>query len=130
MFKMIMLVKRKKGLSREAFLRYWQAHSASVMAYREVLRIRRYTKTLPVAAPQEHASGLAIQRTPSSFDWDAMGEIWYDSQADFLQVRATQAARQALARLHADERTFVDMEASVLWFGEETAVIRHESDCP
>ena len=59
-----------------------------------------------------------------------MGEIWYDSQADFLQVRATQAARQALARLHADERTFVDMEASVLWFGEETAVIRHESDCP
>ena len=118
MFKITMLVKKKAGLSDDEFRARWQAHSAKVLTFREALRIRHYAKTLPLCADQP-----ATLRDTLPFAWDAMGELWYDSQAAFSQARATAAGQAALATLRADEATFVDLTQSVLWFGEEIRVV-------
>ena len=115
MFKIIMLVKKRPELSTEEFWAHWREHSAKVLRYREVLGIRHYAKTRPAAADS--------QRPTQTFNYDAMGELWYDRKEDFLRARQTAAGQAALAELRADEARFVDLENSVLWFGSEERVL-------
>ena len=115
MFKIIMLVKKRSELSDAEFWEHWRAHSAKVLRYREVLGIRHYAKTRPAAADS--------QRPTQTFNYDAMGELWYDRQEDFLRARQTPAGRAALAELRTDESRFVDWENSVLWFGHEERLL-------
>lgn len=117
MFKIIMLVKKKAGMSDAEFRTRWHAHSEKVLALQETLHIRGYAKTLP---PTDQP---ATMRDTLPFAWDALGELWYDSREAFSQARATAAGQAALATLRADEATFVDLAQSVLWFGEEERVI-------
>ncbi|MFC2752364.1 MAG: EthD domain-containing protein [Cardiobacterium sp.] len=117
MFKIIMLVKKKAGMSDAEFRSRWHAHSEKVLALQETLHIRGYAKTLPPADQP------ATMRDTLPFAWDALGELWYDSREAFSQARATAAGQAALATLRADEATFVDLAQSVLWFGEEERVI-------
>ena len=49
MFKIIMLVKKKAGMSDAEFRSRWHAHSEKVLALQETLHIRGYAKTLPPA---------------------------------------------------------------------------------
>lgn len=115
MFKIIMLIKKRPELSDAEFWEHWRAHSAKVLAQREVLGIRHYSKTRPEPA--------ASQRPTQAFGYDAMGELWYASREDFLRARQTPAGRAALAELRADEQRFVDWENSVLWFGHEERLL-------
>ena len=48
MFKLIMLVKKRDGLSDAEFRARWQAHSEKVLGFQAALRIRGYAKTLPL----------------------------------------------------------------------------------
>ena len=119
MFKITMLVKKKAELSPQEFLAHWAAHSAKVLQYQNILRIRRYAKTLPLDAVAQQAT----QRHTQAFCFDAMGELWYDSREDFAAARTTPEGAAALAELRADEVRFVDMAQSVMWLGEEECVI-------
>lgn len=51
-----MLVKKKAELSQQEFLAHWASHSAKVLQYQNVLRIRRYAKTLPLDAASQQAT--------------------------------------------------------------------------
>jgi len=115
MFKIIMLVKKKPEFSTEAFIARWQQHSEKVLGFKDVLNIRHYTKTLPLQAN--------TQRDTLPFKFDAMGELWYDSRADFQRARETEAGQAALAGVGGDEAAFVDLQHSVMWFGEEERVL-------
>ena len=44
----------------------------------------------------------------------------------FADARNSEVARAVLAELMADEAKFFDMKNSVIWFGEEEAVIEFE----
>ena len=118
MFKLIMLVKKRDGLSDAEFRARLQAHSEKVLALQEVLCIRSYAKTLPLCHDTP-----ATQRDTQPFPYDAMGELWYDSREVFETARQSTAGQAALAALRADEATFVDLAQSVLWFGEEERLI-------
>ena len=52
-----------------------------------------------------------------------MDELWYDCRADFQRARETEAGQAALAALREDEAAFVDLQHSVMWFGEEERVL-------
>jgi hypothetical protein len=119
MFKIIMLVKKKPELDTEAFIARWQQHSEKVLGLKDVLNIRHYAKTLPFQAGAQPAT----QRGTLPFAFDAMGELWYDSRDDFQRARETEAGQAALAALREDEAEFVDLQHSVMWFGEEERVI-------
>ena len=118
MFKLIMLVKKRDGLSDAEFRARWQAHSEKVLGFQAALRIRGYAKTLPLCHDTP-----ATQRDTQPFPYDAMGELWYDSRADFQRARETEAGQAAVAALREDEAEFVDLQHSVMWFGEEERVL-------
>jgi len=51
--------------------------------------------------------------------YDGIAELWFDS-ADSLQAKlATEEGRRAAIELLEDERRFIDLEQSPLWFGDE-----------
>ena len=106
MFKIIMFVRKKASLTREEFIKLWEAHSQKVIKYKEVLLIRDYTKTFPFFP----------------FEFDAMGELWYEHKEDFIQARNTPEGQKALADLREDELKFVDMASSVMWLGTEERI--------
>ena len=108
MFKITMLVKRAPNITQQEFVAHWAAHSQKVLANQKALNIVRYAKTMPV-----FPKGQSTKREMAAFDYDAMGELWYESV-------------QAFAELMADEARFCDIKNSVMWFGEEEAVIEFE----
>ena len=119
MFKIIMLVKKKPEFSTEAFIARWRQHSEKVLGCKEAVNIRHYAKTIPFQASGQPNT----QRDTLPFEFDAMGELWYDSRDDFQRARETEAGQAALAALREDEAAFVDLQHSVMWFGEEERVL-------
>ena len=122
MFKITMLVKKAPGITQQEFVAHWAAHSQKVLANQKALNIVRYAKTMPV-----FPEGQSTRRETASFGYDAMGELWYESVQAFADARNSEVARAVLAELMADEARFCDMKNSVMWFGEEEAVIEFGS---
>lgn len=120
MFKIVMLVKKAENLSTQEFLERWEAHSRKVMGYQANLNFIRYAKTLPFAPSGAKDS---MQRATAAFEYDAMGELWYESVETFAVGRNSAAGAAALADLKADEEGFCDMKNSVMWLGNEVALV-------
>lgn len=121
MFKITMLVKRAPGITQQEFVAHWAAHSQKVLANQKVLNIVRYAKTMPI-----FIEGQSTKRETAAFDYDTMGELWYESVQAFADARNSETARAVLTELMADEARFCDMKNSVMWFGDEEAVIEFE----
>ena len=119
MFKIIMLSTKKASLSTTEFTRLWRLHSQKVEDFKEVLRIQRYCKTVPLTGGNQ----LSTQRETLPFKFDAMGELCYGCKDDFLRTRDSEEGRRVLAILKEDEKRFVDLSNSVMWLGEEEQVL-------
>jgi len=117
MIKLTFALVRAPHLSREAFQRYWlETHAPLVASVKDVLRIRRYVQlhSLPadVSASLRQARG-----GPEGFD--GVAQLWWDS---FEDMAADPAAAEAGRLLLEDERKFIDLARSPLWWGEEKAI--------
>lgn len=123
MLKLIMCVKRRPDLTREEFDDHWCNHHAPlVIKYSAMLGIRRYIQTVPFA---NEAAQHALQRTRNAapVDFDGCAELWWDDLASHLAARKTEEGLNALQQLIEDERKFVDLAHSQLWYGEERHII-------
>lgn len=109
---------RRPELTREAFQTYWfERHAPLVASVREVLRIRRYVQSHSLAP--ELSEPLRLSRgAPPQFD--GVAQLWWDSLDD---VAANDpAAIQAGRLLLEDERKFIDLSRSPLWWSEEKEI--------
>ncbi len=123
MLKLMMCVKRRPDLTRREFADYWQDHhGALVRMHQDVLHIRRYVQTLTLddALTQE---SLRVSRSALKAEFDGCAELWWDSLADHLATRKTPQGVEALQALMVDERRFVDVSRSQLWYGTERLII-------
>lgn len=123
MLKLIMCVKRHPDLTREEFDHHWRNnHAALVIKYSDILGIRKYIQTVPFA---NNAAQHALQHTRGSaaVDFDGCAELWWDSLESHLAARKTEEGLSALQALIEDERKFVDLAHSQLWYGEERHII-------
>jgi uncharacterized protein (TIGR02118 family) len=123
MLKLIMCVKRRPELTREEFDRHWiERHAPLVRAHRAPLGIKRYVQTVPL---DNRAAQAAIQagRGAEAVDFDGCGELWWDDLETHLAARKTPEGAAALRLLIEDERRFVDLGQSQLWYGTERLVI-------
>lgn len=121
MIKLTFCLIRRPEFTRERFQAYWFDHHAPLVeSVKAILRIRRYVQmhSLPVAASD------ALRRArggPEGFD--GVAELWWDSLTDMeasaIDPRAAEAGRILLA----DERKFIDLARSPLWWGEERVII-------
>lgn len=118
MIKLTFCLVRRPELTREAFQDYWlNTHGPLVASVRETLRIRRYVQlhSLPAEVSEE------LRRTrggPEGFD--GVAQLWWDSFEDMAV--SDPAAREAGRLLLEDERRFIDLARSPLWWGEEKVI--------
>ena len=123
MLKITMCIRRLPHLTREEFDAYWRdRHGPLVRSYKDVLRIKRYVQTSPIAdsAAQE---ALRASHGTSASRFDGCAELWWESLDDLAAVRHSPQGREALRELLADEKKFIDLARSELWYGTERTVI-------
>ena len=119
MIKLTFCLRRLPHLSREAFQKYWyENHAPLVAKHRETLRIRRYVQMHSLS----HPANEAIQATRQGPEmYDGVAELWWDSIEDAL-ADPTPARQAAGLELLEDERKFIDLPRSPLWFGNERPI--------
>jgi uncharacterized protein (TIGR02118 family) len=119
MIKLTFCLKRLPSLSREAFQSYWhEKHAPLVTRHRDVLRIRRYVQFH--SGSSEINDGIrATRHAPEMYD--GVAELWWDSLDDVFANPTPEREAAGLALLE-DERKFIDLPQSPLFFGEEKVI--------
>ena len=118
MIKLTFALVRLPHLSRAAFQRYWlETHAPLVASVKDVLRIRRYVQ-LHSLSPEVSESLRQARGGPEGFD--GVAQLWWDSFDDL--ANPDPAAAEAGRWLLEDERKFIDLVKSPLWWGEEKVI--------
>lgn len=105
MVKWMLFVRRKPGISAEAFRDHYEnVHAPLAMS---LLPIRRYVRNYLL--PNAH-----VPEPP----YDVVTEFWFDSEADAEATRAWYAADKT-ERLQKDEMTFMDRSSIMVYDAEE-----------
>jgi len=109
--RLVFLLRRRPELTREAFQHYWRTtHAPLVAARAETLGILRYQ--------QVHT--VRDGRTVDVPSFDGVAELWTDGAAATGTVEERIAGGRALLE---DERNFIDLSASPLWYADEVPLL-------
>lgn len=120
MIKLSFCLHRLPHLSREAFQAYWlETHALLVRKHQKALRIRRYVQTH--ALTTELNDMIRAGRSAPEM-YDGVAELWWDSFADLEAATSSPEGQAAGLALLEDERKFIDLARSPLWFGEEKRI--------
>ncbi len=83
----------------------------------EVLGIRRYVQVRTLQQ-RELMAALQARNGGAPEPFDGIAELWYDEVGGRRSAESVEAGRVLLE----DERNFIDLPASPMWFGEEWEV--------
>lgn len=120
MIKLTFCLHRLPNLTREAFQTYWHENHAPLVArHRNALRIRRYVQMHSVT------TGLndiirAGRNAPDMYD--GVAELWWSSFEDLQSATQSPEGQAAGLELLEDERKFIDLARSPLFFGQEKVI--------
>ena len=121
MFKVVFCLRRRRGMSPEDFDAYWRdKHGPLVKSFREVLRIRRYVQSTRV---ESDLAGIAATVRGAPDPYDGVAELWFDNWEDLAAGFSTAEGREAGKALIEDERKFIDLANSPIFFSTEREVI-------
>lgn len=121
MIKLTFCLRRLPHLSREEFQRYWrETHAPLVARHAKTLGILRYVQT---HSAHDGLNG-AMQASRGGPDaYDGVAELWFESE-EAMATNSSEAAARAVAELLEDEKKFIDLPNSPLWFGQEFEVVK------
>ena len=121
MIKLTFCLVRLPTLSRTEFQSYWLGkHAPLVKSVSAVLGIRRYVQ-LHSADPTLSIDLRQSRGGPEQYD--GVAQLWWDSFEDLAERLAKPDAIEAGRLLLEDERKFIDLPNSPLWWGEEKVII-------
>lgn len=121
MIKIIFCLRRLPTLTAEEFQRYWrEQHAPLVRRHAAALGIARYTQSHTFFDLRLQPSVAA--RDPDIAAYDGVAELWWHSIDDLLAAGATRETRAAGRELLDDERHFIDLKNSPIFFAEEHTV--------
>jgi uncharacterized protein (TIGR02118 family) len=121
MIKLTFCLRRRPGMSVAEFQQYWRTTHANLVAERAaVLGIRRYVQALTAELPGLHKS-LQARNGGAPVPYDGVAELWFDSLEDL--GGDDPAKQQAANELLEDERKFIDLPNSPMWFANEHVVV-------
>ena len=106
MVKVIAIVKRKSGMSLEAFQEHWRTRHAEVVA--KLPGLRRYVQSHTL--PSGYRKGEPV--------WDGIAELWFD---DTDALRALRGSAEQTA-VDADEERFLERGAMKLLFTDDHVI--------
>jgi uncharacterized protein (TIGR02118 family) len=90
MIKRISFVKRKAGMSKQAFLSHWMGPHADIVRQLPRLRGLKF--------------GVVEQWFPLDAAWDGVGELWFDDVADVDYAFSSEPCKSLLTE---DRKTFL-----------------------
>lgn len=121
MIKLTFCLVRLPHMCRDEFQDYWlNKHGPLVISLKEPLRIRRYAQ-LHSFAPEISAVTRASRGGPEQYD--GVAELWWDSAEDMAAMSSDPVALEAGAKLLEDEKKFIDLARSPIWWGDEKVLI-------
>ena len=106
MVKLITIVKRKSGITRDEFIQHWK-HVHARLAIKDKSfwrRVRKYVQNYVTSTDSERAA------------WDGVVELWFDSQAELDAAFAGQETKEGLI---ADLDNFIDRASMISVVTEE-----------
>lgn len=118
MFKVMILLKRKPGLSMAEFIdKYENGHAQLGVKYQTMMKryIRHYL----------HPAGAPLGGVVSEPEYDVATELWFDDRQAFEEGMALMQAPETMAILAADEEGLFDRSKNRLVIMED-----RESDLP
>lgn len=119
MIKLTFVLRRLPSLSRDEFQRYWfETHAPLVASVKDVLRIRRYVQLHSLPAD---VSATLREARQGPEGYDGVAQLWWESFEDAARADR-EAAAEAGRLLLEDERKFIDLPNSPLWWGEEKVI--------
>ncbi|MBU2607184.1 MAG: EthD domain-containing protein [Alphaproteobacteria bacterium] len=120
MIKLSLCLRRLPHLSREDFQTYWrEQHAPLVARHAKTLGILRYVQ-VHTGHDALNAGMQSSRGGPEAYD--GVAELWFESEAA-MAANTSEAAAKAGAELLEDEKKFIDLENSPLWFGDEHVVV-------
>jgi uncharacterized protein (TIGR02118 family) len=121
MIKLTFCLFRLPRLSRDAFQAYWfDTHAPLVASVAEALQIRRYVQTHSLPA-ELNVEVRGPRGAPD--EYDGVAELWFDSLEAVAANAQRPEARAAGALLLEDERRFIDLPRSPLWWSRERPIV-------
>jgi EthD domain len=122
MIKIVFCLRRLPTLSLDEFFQYWlQNHGPLVLRHAKVLRICRYTQGHSFAdariAPAASARGCQVP------PYDGVAEVYWETVEDLLGGASSPEGRAAGRALLEDERRFIDLPNSALFFVREHEIV-------
>jgi uncharacterized protein (TIGR02118 family) len=119
MIKLTYALVRLPHLTRAEFQTYWfETHAPLVASVKEALRIRRYVQLHSLSADVSEQI-RASRGGPEGYD--GVAQLWWDSFEDMAGGDPA-AAAEAGRLLLEDEKRFIDLSRSPLWWGEEKVI--------
>ena len=121
MIKLTFCLHRLPSLSRAAFQAYWaDTHAPLVAAHRDALRLQRYVQ-LHAASTELNDAVRGARGAPDMYD--GVAELWWNTPDDVVAALSSPQGQAAAAALLEDERRFIDLARSPIFFGEERTII-------
>lgn len=122
MIKLTFCLRRKPGLSREAFHDYWlNTHGPLVSSVKDVLGIKRYVQ-VHANAPSKLSASLQGSRGDAE-PYDGIAELWFESEDAIEAAMTDPKALEAAHLLLEDEKKFIDLPNSPLWYNVEHEIV-------
>ena len=121
MIKLTFCLHRLPHLSREEFQTYWHENHAPLVAkHAKTLGISRYVQVHALT----HDFNAAMRDSRDAPEmYDGIAEIYFESWEALFEAGQNEGNAEAGAALLADERKFIDLPRSPLWFNEEHVII-------
>ena len=110
MVKSMSFLKRKPGITKEEFIRYWKDLHAPIAA-KIIPGLKRYVQNHPIDVP-----GLES-------DFDGIVEIWWESREALMKYPAWHESDEAIP-LREDEEKFIDTKRLSRFFAEEHIIVK------
>lgn len=115
-------LRRLPSMTLAEFQDYWLLqHAPLVRSVADVLGIRRYVQSHSLA--DEGLARILAGRGCTLPPYDGIAELWYDSAESIAAAGANEEARAAGRLLLADEKRFIDLPNSPIFWVEEKVII-------
>ncbi len=122
MIKLSFCLHRLPNLSHQEFCDYWiNTHGPLVRSHKGILRIQRYVQTHGIDDDELNGPLRESRGAPEAYD--GVAELWWKDKQDLMDVISDGAGQVALQILLDDEKKFIDLPRSPLWFSQENEII-------
>lgn len=126
MIKLIFCARRRPDLSRTEFQDYWINHHGPLFqkfaaTYNAVRYVQSHTIDTPLNDNIKKTRGM-------SDEYDGVGEIWWESEDDFLKAISSPEGQKLRGIFLEDEAKFVDSAHSAAFFTEEHVLVQQPRD--